>query len=66
MILGGASLAGGRGTVLGTLLGVIILGVLNNGLILLSIDSFWQDVARGALLLVAVGFDQLRQQVSDR
>lgn len=60
VILGGASLAGGRGTVAGTVLGVLILGVLNNGLVLMNINSFWQDVARGALLLAAVGFDQLR------
>lgn len=66
VILGGASLSGGRGTILGTLLGVLILGALNNGLTLMNIDSFWQGVARGVLLLVAVGFDQLRQQVSDR
>ncbi len=60
VILGGASLAGGRGTILGTVLGVLILGTLNNGLTLMNIDSFWQDVARGVLLLAAVGFDQLR------
>jgi ribose transport system permease protein len=56
----GASLAGGRGTIAGTVLGVLILGTLNNGLTLMNIDSFWQDVARGVLLLAAVGFDQLR------
>lgn len=60
VILGGASLAGGRGTIVGTVLGVLILGTLNNGLTLMNIDSFWQDVARGVLLLAAVGFDQLR------
>ena len=65
VILGGASLAGGRGTILGTLIGVLILGVLNNGLTLMNIDSFWQGVARGVLLLVAVGFDQLRLRVTE-
>lgn len=60
VILGGASLAGGRGTILGTVLGVMILGTLNNGLTLMNIDSFWQQVAQGVLLLAAVGFDQLR------
>ena len=64
VILGGASLAGGRGTILGTVLGVLILGTLNNGLTLMNIDSFWQDVARGALLLAAVGFDQLRLRLT--
>ncbi len=66
VILGGASLSGGRGTILGTLLGVLILGVLNNGMTIMNIDSFWQGVAKGVLLLVAVGFDQLRLRVSDR
>jgi ribose transport system permease protein len=66
VILGGASLAGGRGTIVGTLLGVLILGVLNNGLVLMNINSFWQDVARGVLLLAAVGFDQLRLRLSSK
>lgn len=64
VILGGASLAGGRGTIAGTILGVLILGSLNNGLTLMNIDSFWQDVARGSLLLAAVGFDQLRLRLT--
>jgi len=64
VILGGASLAGGRGTIVGTVLGVLILGTLNNGLVLLNVNSFWQDVARGVLLLAAVGFDQLRLRLS--
>jgi ribose transport system permease protein len=53
VVLGGTSLAGGRGTVPGTLVGVLIIGVLNNGLVLKNVDPFWQDVARGALLLFA-------------
>jgi len=64
VVLGGASLSGGRGTILGTLLGLVIIGVLNNGLTLLNINSFWQDVARGVLLILAVSFDQLRQRLS--
>jgi ribose transport system permease protein len=62
IVLGGASLSGGRGTVLGTIIGLIIIGVLNNGLVLLNVDSFYQDVARGVLLIFAVSFDQLRQR----
>jgi ribose transport system permease protein len=60
VILGGASLSGGRGTILGTILGLLIIGVLNNGLILLNVDPFYQEVAQGMLLIAAVSFDQLR------
>lgn len=60
VILGGASLAGGRGTILGTALGVLILGVISNGLNLLNISSFWQQVITGMLLIAAVTIDQIR------
>jgi ribose transport system permease protein len=66
VILGGASLAGGRGTILGTVLGLLIIGVLNNGLILLNVDPFYQQVAQGALLIAAVSFDQLRIRLTSR
>ncbi len=62
IVLGGASLNGGRGTISGTILGLLIIGVLNNGLVLLNIDTFWQQVARGTLLIIAVSFDQLRER----
>ena len=60
IVLGGASLSGGRGTIQGTLVGLLIIGVLNNGLTLLNVNSFYQQVASGALLILAVSFDQIR------
>ncbi len=64
VILGGASLSGGRGGIIGTVLAVLIVGVLGNGLIQLGVPSFWIEVANGVLLLVAVGFDQLRVRLT--
>ncbi|AZS37864.1 Ribose import permease protein RbsC [Microbacterium lemovicicum] len=58
--LGGAALKGGKGTIVGTLLAVILLGVLTNGMTLLGVNSFWQNVAQGALLVIAVVIQQLR------
>ncbi len=66
VILGGTSLSGGKGTIGGTLLGVLILGTLNNGLTLLNVSSYYQEVARGAVLLLAVGLDQLRVRLANR
>jgi ribose transport system permease protein len=60
VILGGTSLTGGKGTIIGTLLGVIIMGTVNNGLVLLNVSSYWQEVARGGVLLTAVAIDQLQ------
>jgi ribose transport system permease protein len=64
IILGGTSLFGGRGSVWGTLLAVLILGTLNNGLTLLDVSSFWQDVTRGIVLLLAVSLDQIRSRAA--
>ncbi|HEY3413034.1 MAG TPA: ABC transporter permease [Armatimonadota bacterium] len=66
VILGGTSLSGGKGTIWGTLLGVLIMGTLNNGLNLMQLSSYWQDVARGSVLLLAVGLDQLRLRLAER
>lgn len=60
VILGGASLSGGRGSIQGSVLAVLVVGVLANGLIQLRVPSFWIEVAQGVLLLGAVTFDQIR------
>lgn len=62
VILGGTSLNGGRGTLLGTFFGLLLLGILNNGLILLSVPAYWQQVFQGSALLIAVLYDQWRQR----
>lgn len=66
IVLGGASLAGGRGSLFGTVLGLIVIGVLNNGLILLNVPTFWQRIAQGVMLIAAVSFDQVRKKISAR
>ena len=60
IILGGASLGGGRGTIPGIIVAILILAVLDNGLTLLRVTSFWQEVVRGAILIGAVALDQAR------
>ena len=60
IILGGTSLTGGKGNLFGTLLGVLILGTLDNAMTLLSVSAYYQQIALGILLLLAVGLDQLR------
>lgn len=56
-IIGGTSLAGGRGTIIGALLGATLMGSLNNGMSLMNVPTFYQDTARGIVLLVAVAVD---------
>lgn len=58
--LGGCSMQGGKGTIVGTIFAVVLLGVLQNGLIILDVNSFWQDIAQGALLVIAVVIQQRR------
>ncbi|MDT0341946.1 ABC transporter permease [Streptomyces litchfieldiae] len=63
VIVGGASLYGGRGSLVGTLLGVVFIGVLNNGMVLLGVNTYAQYVANGALVLLAVLVGALRAGV---
>jgi ribose transport system permease protein/L-arabinose transport system permease protein len=53
-VLGGSALQGGKGTILGALLGVAVIGVLNNGMILTAVPTFYQLLAKGSLLILAV------------
>ena len=66
IILGGASLHGGRGSITGTFVGLLVIAVLDNGLVLLGVSAFYQDVARGALLILAISFDQVRERFARR
>ena len=61
VILGGTSFAGGVGSIFGTALGIILIQAFNTGLIMVNVDSFWQYVARGALLLFALTSDYIRE-----
>ena len=65
VMIGGASLYGGKGSVFGTQVAILILAVIDNGLVLLQVVSFWQEVLRGGLLLVAVVFDELGRRSKD-
>lgn len=65
VVLGGASTLGGYGSVLGTILGVALLSILNNGLILMRIPVFWQKIVVGLVLLVSVGFDTIRKRLAE-
>jgi len=58
VVIGGTSLSGGRGSVQGTVLGCLIIGVLNNGLFLLNVSPFWQQVVKGFVILAAVAIDK--------
>jgi ribose transport system permease protein len=59
VVIGGTSLSGGRGSILGTVLGCLIIGVLNNGLVLLEVSPFWQQVIKGLVILIAVAVDRI-------
>ena len=68
VVLGGTSLFGGRGTIIGTLIGALIVGVFRNGLVLMGVASIYQILITGILVILAVSVDQIAQEarMSDR
>ncbi|MDI6696630.1 MAG: ABC transporter permease [Anaerolineales bacterium] len=66
VVLGGTSLAGGRGSVGGTLIGAFVIGVLGDGLVMLGVSSFWQKVIKGAVIVLAVIIDQVQARMQER
>lgn len=66
VVIGGASLAGGRGTVRGTIIGALVIGFLANGLVIVGVSPFWQQVVTGAVIILAVAVDQIQRIVQTR
>lgn len=63
VVIGGASLFGGAGTIVGTLIGALIIGVIQNGLVILAINPFWQFVTVGVVIILAVLIDQAKARI---
>ena len=55
--IGGASASGGVGTIIGAIIGGFIMGILNNGMSIMGISTFWQSIVKGLVLIAAVAFD---------
>jgi erythritol transport system permease protein len=66
VVLGGTSLSGGRGTIVGTLIGAFVIGTLNNGLTLMGISSFLEQIITGTVIVLALIVDQLQQRAERR
>ena len=62
VVIGGTSLSGGQGSILGTVIGAFVISVLTNGLRMLSVPQEWQIVVTGAIIIVAVYFDMARRR----
>ena len=62
-VLGGTALAGGRGTIVGTIMGAFVIGFLSDGLVLIGVSTFWQSVVKGAVIIFAVITEQAQQRL---
>jgi erythritol transport system permease protein len=65
-VLGGTSMSGGRGRIIGTIIGAFVIGVLSDGLVMMGVSSFWQTVIKGLVIIAAVVIDQAQQKVQAR
>jgi len=65
VVIGGTSLSGGRGSIMGTVQGALIIGVLNSGLVLLNVSPFWQQIVKGMVILLAVILDRVNHPNED-
>ena len=65
-VLGGTSMSGGIGTVGGTIIGAFLIGVLSDGLVMMGVSEFWQNVFKGLVIILAVVFDQVNQKMNAR
>jgi len=65
-VLGGTSMSGGIGTIGGTIIGAFVIGVLSDGLVMMGVSEFWQNVFKGLVIILAVVFDQANQRMNSR
>lgn len=65
-VLGGTSMSGGRGWILGTIIGAFVIGILSDGLIMMGVSSFWQTVIKGVVIVLAVVIDQAQSRLQAR
>ena len=66
VVLGGTSLAGGRGTIMGTLIGAFVIGILADGLVMMGVSEFWQMVIKGVVIILAVIIDQKQSRLQHK
>jgi erythritol transport system permease protein len=62
-VLGGTALTGGRGTIIGTVMGAFVIGFLADGLVLVGVSTFWQSVVKGGVIVLAVVLEQAQQRL---
>lgn len=65
-VLGGTSMSGGKGSVIGTVIGAFVIGVLNDGMVMLNVSEFWQMVIKGFVIIIAVIIDQSQRNLESR